>query len=240
MLLHVAVYKNLPKIRHKNHRDQTMPASYAMCINPWSSNAKVHSLLIMEFLIWLILPCLLFLAEVHAIDRSAEPFSPTYQIDQFNRSSFPTGFLFGASSSAYQVHYTPNFFALLLNYSFLWLDHSSSLVWYFFPLYWIIFSNRLKVHGMLMAKDLVYGIPSHINIQVYINLFVLGVKMFTVIIQLNLSQNEIRVLTYPEMVSLFWKMERNTHLGMWIFCFLFFLQEWYLRHFHSFPQFAMA
>ncbi|XP_071909444.1 beta-glucosidase 12-like [Coffea arabica] len=57
----------------------------------------------MEFLIWLILLCLLFLAEVHAIDRSAEPFSPTYRIHQFNRSTFPTGFLFGASSSAYQI-----------------------------------------------------------------------------------------------------------------------------------------
>nr|XP_027065766.1 beta-glucosidase 12-like [Coffea arabica] len=42
-------------------------------------------------------------AQVHAIDRSAEPFSPTYRIHQFNRSTFPTGFLFGASSSAYQI-----------------------------------------------------------------------------------------------------------------------------------------
>ncbi|KAL3518650.1 hypothetical protein ACH5RR_021239 [Cinchona calisaya] len=56
----------------------------------------------MEFVVHLLL-CLLFVADVHAVDRRAEPFSPTYQVDKFNRSSFPAGFLFGASSSAYQV-----------------------------------------------------------------------------------------------------------------------------------------
>ncbi|XP_027167855.1 beta-glucosidase 12-like [Coffea eugenioides] len=57
----------------------------------------------MEFLTRLILLCLLFLAKVNATDYSSEPFSPIYQIGKFNRSSFPTGFLFGASSSAYQI-----------------------------------------------------------------------------------------------------------------------------------------
>lgn len=38
------------------------------------------------------------------IDRTAPPISPSYQIQFMNRSSFPTGFVFGAASSAYQVY----------------------------------------------------------------------------------------------------------------------------------------
>ncbi|KAM7528874.1 hypothetical protein LguiB_032284 [Lonicera macranthoides] len=37
------------------------------------------------------------------IDRTAPPISPSYQIQFMNRSSFPTGFVFGAASSAYQI-----------------------------------------------------------------------------------------------------------------------------------------
>ncbi|KAM7523347.1 hypothetical protein LguiA_013249 [Lonicera macranthoides] len=37
------------------------------------------------------------------IDHTAPPISPSYQIQFMNRSSFPTGFVFGAASSAYQI-----------------------------------------------------------------------------------------------------------------------------------------
>ena len=125
----------------------------------------------MEFLTRLILLCLLFLAKVNATDYSSEPFSPIYQIDKFNRSSFPTGFSFGASSSAYQVNYL-----LLISCIWYWLFlffGERIILHLWFDLFFLGFtvSNRLKVHGILTAKDLAFGIPSHINFQVYIKSF---------------------------------------------------------------------
>lgn len=62
----------------------------------------------MKFLMTYLFLGFLFLADVcflqgYGTSRDAEPCTPTYQVDKFNWSSFPPGFLFGASSSAYQV-----------------------------------------------------------------------------------------------------------------------------------------
>ena len=119
------------------------------------------------------------------------------------------------------------------------LNYSSSLVWYFFPLYRIIFSNRSKAHGMLMAKDRVYGIPSHINIQVYINLFFFGCqKVYKNHSTQFVSKWNKSFDVYPEMARVFSEKWRGIYTFRHVdfFFFILFDKNDYLGifiHFHN-------